>query len=104
MSEPAGGESARSDFSAGPGTVSAIDRAHGHLADATLGVVGLGHVGCEIASRARAFGMRIIAVDPVQTRVPEGVTSLWKPERLGDLLAGSDYVAIAAPHSPFGPF
>jgi phosphoglycerate dehydrogenase-like enzyme len=43
--------------------------------------------------------MRVLAVDPVQTRAPDGVT-LWRPERLDDLLAESDFVVVAAPHTP----
>src|SRR5437899_9080251 len=42
--EPMGGEAARVGLAAGPGVVNAIDRAHVHLADATLGVVGLGGI------------------------------------------------------------
>jgi phosphoglycerate dehydrogenase-like enzyme len=98
--EPIGGESERSTFAAGPGTVSAIDRAHMHLADATLGVVGLGQIGSEIARRGLAFGMRVIAVDPVQTEATAGVAALWKLDRLPDLLGQSDFVAVAAPHTP----
>ncbi len=44
--------------------------------------------------------MKVVAVDPVRTEAPEGVSELWKPERLPDLLAASDYVVIAAPHTP----
>src|SRR5208337_1681342 len=36
--QPLGGEAERVSFAAGPGTVSAIDRAHMHLGDATLGI------------------------------------------------------------------
>jgi phosphoglycerate dehydrogenase-like enzyme len=87
-------------FAAGPGVVTAIDRAHIHLADATLGVIGLGSIGSEIARRALAFGMRVVAVDPVQTTAPAGVAALWPPEELPRLLAASDFVVVAAPHSP----
>ncbi|HEV3022733.1 MAG TPA: D-2-hydroxyacid dehydrogenase [Pirellulales bacterium] len=98
--EPVGGEEARSTFTAGPGTVSAIDLAHRHLADATLGVVGLGQIGGEVARRALAFGMRVVAVDPAQASAPTGVAALWGIDRLNDLLAESDFVVIAAPHTP----
>jgi phosphoglycerate dehydrogenase-like enzyme len=98
--EPIGGEAERTTFSAGPGTVSAIDRAHLHLADCTLGIVGLGQIGSEVARRGLAFGMRVIAVDPVQTAAPGGVAALWRLDQLPELLAQSDFVVIAAPHTP----
>jgi phosphoglycerate dehydrogenase-like enzyme len=97
---PIGGEAERVPFATGPGVVNAIDRAHLHLADATLGVVGLGAIGSEVARRALAFGMRVVAVDPVQRQAPEGVAALWPAERLPDLLGQSDFVVIAAPHTP----
>jgi len=34
------------------------------LKDRTLGIVGLGRIGGEVATRARAFGMKVIAYDP----------------------------------------
>ena len=91
--EPVGGEAARSDFISGVGVVSAIDLAHPHLGDQTMGIVGLGAIGSEIGRRASAFGMKVIAVDPVNP-------AAWPMERLPGLLAASDYVAIAAPHTP----
>jgi phosphoglycerate dehydrogenase-like enzyme len=97
---PVGGEDQRVSLTTGPGVVSAIDRAHRPLGGATLGIVGLGSIGSAVAGLGLAFGMRVIAVDPVQTQAPEGVLALWKPERLPDLLAASDYVVIAAPHTP----
>jgi phosphoglycerate dehydrogenase-like enzyme len=97
---PVGGEEARTTFAAGPGMVSAIDRAHVHLGDATLGIVGLGGIGSEIARRGLSFGMRVLAVDPVQTTAPSGVEAVWRLDRLGDLLRESDFVVIAAPHTP----
>ena len=97
---PVGGEGARVAFTSGPGTVGDIDRAHLHLADATVGIVGLGAIGSEIARRSLAFGMRVLAVDPVQKEAPQGVTALWPPGRLPDLLLDSDFVVVAAPHTP----
>lgn len=97
---PIGGENERSNFSGGPWFVSGMDRAHRRLADCSLGIVGLGAIGAEIARRALAFGMRVVAVDPRATAAPEGVAALWPPSRLPELLASSDFVVVAAPHTP----
>ncbi len=44
--------------------------------------------------------MRIVAVDPSPQAAPEGVSEVWLPDRLDDLLGTSDFVIIAAPHTP----
>lgn len=98
--DPVGGEAARVSFATGPGVTNSIDRAHRMLGESTLGVVGLGHIGAEIARRCAGFGMRVLAVDPQRTAPPEGVAALWPPARLEELLGASDFVVIAAPHTP----
>ncbi len=98
--EPMGGEGGRAGFATGPGVVNDIDRAHTHLADCTLGVVGLGAIGAEVARRGRAFGMRVVAVDPLPRERPAEVEELWRPDELPRLLGQSDFVVIAAPHTP----
>ena len=98
--EPVGGETARVGFSVGAGMTTDIDRAHRRLAGATLGIVGLGSIGAEIARRGLACGMRVVAVDLLATSGPPGMAAVWKPEKLPELLAESDYVVIAAPHTP----
>jgi phosphoglycerate dehydrogenase-like enzyme len=97
---PLGGDEQRVSLGVGPAVVNAIDRQHRYLAGSTMGIVGLGSIGAEAARRAVAFGMRVIAVDPSRTDRPEGVEALWKMDRLADLLVESDYVVIAAPHTP----
>jgi phosphoglycerate dehydrogenase-like enzyme len=97
--EPRGGEEERVAFASGPGVVNAIDRAHLHLSDCTLGIVGYGNIGEEVARRGQAFGMRVLAVDPVARAHPDEVT-LWPLERLPELLGQSDFVVIAAPQTP----
>jgi phosphoglycerate dehydrogenase-like enzyme len=71
------------------------------LADKTLGLVGFGGSGKELAKRAYAFGMRVLAIDVVD--VPKTVQEefhvqfLGGPDNLGSLLKESDYVSIHAP-------
>jgi phosphoglycerate dehydrogenase-like enzyme len=100
--EPAGGEAARVSSMTGPGTVNAMDRATIYLPGARMGIVGLGGIGCEIARRARAFGMSVRGVDrfPERVRPPEGVESVMGTDRLPELLAWSDFAVIAAPQTP----
>jgi phosphoglycerate dehydrogenase-like enzyme len=83
----------------GPGEVHPSDRAAITLADCTLGVVGLGGIGAEVARRGLAFGMRVLAVDPRAAEAPAGA-ALFRPDRLDAVLAESDFVVIAAPHTP----
>ncbi|HEX8202963.1 MAG TPA: D-2-hydroxyacid dehydrogenase [Isosphaeraceae bacterium] len=100
--EPVGGESARVDNARGPGTVNAMDRATIFLPEAAMGIVGFGAIGAEVARRALAFGMIVRGVDryPERVRVPEGVRSVEGLDRLPAVLAASDFVVIAAPHTP----
>ena len=92
---PVGGGMEAQPFMTGPSTVTPVDRAHVHLSDATLGIVGMGGIGSEVARRGRAFGMRVLGVDPRPCD-----ESAWPLDRLDELLAASDYVVICAPHTP----
>ncbi|WP_437202601.1 D-2-hydroxyacid dehydrogenase [Planctomicrobium sp. SH664] len=98
--EPVGIDPAQPTLMSSVGLVSAIDLNHRHLPDCTLGVVGVGEIGSEICRRAAAFGMRILGVDPQRRSVPGIVEEVWPVERLNELLAESDFVVIAAPHTP----
>ncbi|MCZ6679996.1 MAG: D-2-hydroxyacid dehydrogenase [Candidatus Poribacteria bacterium] len=67
------------------------------IAGETIGILGLGSIGLQVAKRANAFDMRILSVDPTQTEKPDYVESLWKVDRLHDMLRQSDFVAICCP-------
>ncbi len=97
---PIGGEESRVGFISGPGQVSDMDRAHRHMSDQTLCVVGLGAIGKEVARRALAFGMRVCAVDPHGANPPEGVERVFAPDQLNAALGDADFVVVAAPHTP----
>lgn len=100
--EPLGGESGRVGILAGPATVSSMDRATIFLPDATLGIIGMGGIGLEIARRALAFGMKVKGVDRFPDRVPSlpGVLGVKSVDCLPELLAWSDFAVIAAPETP----
>jgi phosphoglycerate dehydrogenase-like enzyme len=71
-----------------------------HLPDATLGIIGLGGIGRELARRAKVSGLTVLAVDARPEDRPEAVDELWPTERLRELLGRSDFVAVCAPHTP----
>jgi phosphoglycerate dehydrogenase-like enzyme len=69
------------------------------LAGSTLGLVGLGGFGIEMAKRAQGYNMTILAIDAMRTDKPDYVAEL-KPatrENLHDLLRRSDVVMMACP-------
>lgn len=71
------------------------------LCGQTLGIVGLGHTGVELAKRAKAFGMRVLAIRRSAQSSPavDRLYSLERGENLDELLEESDYVVLALPLS-----
>ena len=70
------------------------------LGGTTLGIIGMGGFGEEMARRGKGFDLHIIAVDPVRTEAPDCVDELWPLDRLEDLLEQSDVVMVTAPRTP----
>lgn len=61
-----------------------------------LGIVGIGHAGTRTAALARAFGMRILAVDPLLS--PEEIHARGaEPATLEEVLAQADIVSLHCP-------
>jgi phosphoglycerate dehydrogenase-like enzyme len=65
------------------------------LAGKTLGILGFGHIGEALARRAHAFDMKVCAIRRhAQLDAPHDLMFVGGPERLDELLARSDYLAI----------
>jgi cyclase len=64
----------------------------------TMLIIGLGGAGTQIARRADAFGMRVMAVDPdASIKKPFYVFSVDPPAKLMELLPKADVVVMACP-------
>jgi phosphoglycerate dehydrogenase-like enzyme len=73
------------------------------LTGATIGVVGLGGIGREVARLARAAGMSVLATRRsvvTRDRDTDGVDLLLPAGELTELAAASDYVAVCAQLTP----
>ncbi len=70
---------------------------HGELYTKTLALIGFGRIAREIAKRARAFGMRITAVDKY-AEDPDGLADLLTDdEGMDRVLKEADYLVLACP-------
>ena len=70
------------------------------LRDKRLGIVGMGEIGCELAARAAVMGMQTTYYK--RSRLSSELERRFSAEYrdLGVLLAESDYVVLAVPHTP----
>jgi D-3-phosphoglycerate dehydrogenase / 2-oxoglutarate reductase len=68
------------------------------LAGSTLGLIGFGHIGQQVAARALAFGMRVLFFDPAVAAAPHG-TNADKVD-LPALLRQADFVSLHPPLLP----
>jgi phosphoglycerate dehydrogenase-like enzyme len=71
------------------------------LHGSTVGIIALGHIGREVARLAKAFGMRVLAVDEIRgTRPTRNVDEMLPVTQLRRLLAASDFVVSCVPLTP----
>jgi phosphoglycerate dehydrogenase-like enzyme len=67
----------------------------GGLEGRTIGIIGLGSIGTEVARRALAFDMEVVAIR--RRHLPAPLPGIRLTGELEELLASSDHVVIAAP-------
>jgi phosphoglycerate dehydrogenase-like enzyme len=69
------------------------------LRSKTVGIVGLGHIGREVARLSKAFGMKVLAIrrSARKSQRVRYVDWLYTPGQLRRLLAESDFVVLSLP-------
>ncbi|MFI5228113.1 MAG: phosphoglycerate dehydrogenase [Gemmatimonadales bacterium] len=67
------------------------------LAGRSLGIVGLGRIGGEVAIRAHAFGMRVAAFDPYVQRERFELLRVDRADTLAELLPRADILTVHTP-------
>ena len=73
------------------------------LVGQTLGIVGVGSIGRQIAKLGHAFGMRVLGMrhsQPANGQADPDVDTFYTREQLHELLSQSDYVVLAVPLTP----
>jgi phosphoglycerate dehydrogenase-like enzyme len=65
----------------------------------TVGIVGYGHIGREVAKRCKAFDMRVMALSRTKRDEPGLVDWYGTTDELDTLLQESDFVVVTAPLS-----
>jgi len=70
-------------------------RKTGHeLLEKTIGIVGLGRIGKEVALRARAFGMSVVAFDVYWDEKFAAAHDVKRAASLDEIFAASDYLSL----------
>ena len=73
---------------------------HGEIRGQTVGIVGLGRVGQEVARRAAVFGCRVIAANRTPRESRDGVERIYPLTALDEMLPPCDTVAICSALGP----
>jgi phosphoglycerate dehydrogenase-like enzyme len=78
----------------------AIQPPMGEISGKTLGIIGYGSIGREIGRRARALGMKILAMKKDPSTGVEHADHVFTLATRNELLKESDFVVLALPHTP----
>lgn len=72
---------------------------HGELNGLTLGIIGAGHSGKDLALKAKAFHMRVLGLRR-SDRPAANFDQFFQRDQLHDMLAQCDFVVVTAPLTP----
>ena len=68
---------------------------HGEMLGSTVGIIGLGRVGQEVARRAAAFGCHVIAANRTPRNRADGVQRVFRLADLDHMLPACDFVVLS---------
>lgn len=72
---------------------------HPELNGMTVGIIGLGHSGQDLALKCKAFHMRVLGIRKTAQPTPN-VDEVFTHDRLHEFLGQSDFVVVTAPRTP----
>jgi phosphoglycerate dehydrogenase-like enzyme len=70
------------------------------VADSTVLVMGMGSIGREFTARAKALGMKVLAVRENPAKGLSGADEVYSPEQIDEVLPQADYVLLCTPVTP----
>ncbi len=71
-----------------------------YLPECTALIIGAGGIGAETGRLCKAFGMKVVGIDPRVTEKPADFDAIYSPESLEKVLPTADFVIITTPETP----
>jgi D-2-hydroxyacid dehydrogenase (NADP+) len=69
------------------------------LDKSVIGIIGYGGIGKEVGKRAKAAGMKVLAVKRSITTGIEYADEVFPPEKISEVLSRSDFIVLTLPHT-----
>jgi phosphoglycerate dehydrogenase-like enzyme len=70
------------------------------VAEATVAVIGMGGIGREFTTRAKALGMKVLAVRENPAKGADGADAVFNSTQIDEVLPQADYVLLCTPVTP----